>query len=101
MRRSSLLRGGTSSARSAGSTPVRSRVMDVSLAGWFFLSLIGVAFPLLSVRTAFRVRRPGRTPTKSQHLVSVAITQFFSLFLAFTAIREEHLELFPRPEMRW
>jgi len=75
--------------------------MDVSLAGWFFLSLIGVAFPLLSVRTAFRVRRPGRTPTKSQHLVSVAITQFFSLFLAFTAIREEHLELFPRPEMRW
>jgi membrane protease YdiL (CAAX protease family) len=75
--------------------------MGVTPSGWVFLLLIGVLFPLLAVRSAFRVRAAGRAPTAVQHLVSVVVSQGMMLFLALSAATYEGLELFPRPDFGW
>jgi membrane protease YdiL (CAAX protease family) len=75
--------------------------MGVSAVGWCYLLVISGLLPLLAIRTAFQVRKPGPRPTAQQHLISVAFTQFLSLFLALLALRSDRLELFPRPELGW
>jgi membrane protease YdiL (CAAX protease family) len=75
--------------------------MGVSPSGWCFLIVISGLLPLLAVRTAYQVRKPGRTPTAAQHLISVVFSQGMSLFLALFAMRYDGLELFPRPELDW
>jgi len=75
--------------------------VGISPSGWVFLVVIGVAFPLLAMRTAFRVRQPGPKPTATQHLISVVVSQGLTLALALPAIRFDRLELFPRLDLGW
>jgi membrane protease YdiL (CAAX protease family) len=67
----------------------------VSAAGWSFLIVAGVYLPLLAVRTAWRVRKPGGTPRRTQHLLSVFVVHASTLVLAVLAARYEGIQLFP------
>lgn len=69
---------------------------NVSPFGWLFLLLTTVLVPLAAFRSARRVRRPGGTPTRRQHLLSVAFTQGWFLFLALAVARTDWINLFPR-----
>jgi len=73
----------------------------LSPSGWTFLVVFTALIPLLSVRGAFRVQRPGGTPTRAQHLSAVFISQGMMLFLALCAMRYDWIELFPRPALGW
>ena len=75
--------------------------MGVTPSGWCFLLVISGLVPLLAIRTAFVVRKPGRKPTAAQHLVSVVLSQGMTLFLALCAMSYDRLELFPRLELSW
>jgi membrane protease YdiL (CAAX protease family) len=73
--------------------------MNVTPSGWVFLALICVFLPLMAIRTALRVRQPGRSPTRVQHLTSVFVTQAMTLALALSAARYEDIRLFPPPSL--
>ncbi len=75
--------------------------MSVTAPGWVFLFLATVYIPFAAIRGARRVRQPGGTPTRVQHLVSVVITQGMGLFVALSAARYEYIELFPSPHVGW
>jgi membrane protease YdiL (CAAX protease family) len=49
----------------------------------------------MAIRTAFRVRQPGRTPSRVQHLASVFMTQAITLPPALLAARYDDIRLFP------
>jgi membrane protease YdiL (CAAX protease family) len=75
--------------------------MDLTPAGAVFLFLVTVFLPFAAVRSALRVRAPGGTPTRTQHLVSVFVTQAMGLFVALMAATYEEVDLFPPPNLGW
>ena len=62
-----------------------------------FLMITCLVIPVLAVRTASRIHRQGRIPTRSQHLASVFVSQGMMLFLASSAARYDEIPLFPPP----
>lgn len=75
--------------------------MDLTPAGAVFLFLVTVFLPYAAVRGALRVRKPGATPTRAQHLASVFVTQGMGLFVAMMAATYEGIRLFPPPNIGW
>lgn len=73
----------------------------VSPSGWTFVVVMTLVFPLLAIRSAQRVRRPGGTPNRSQHLTSVFVSQAMMLVLALIAMDSEHVALLPHAELDW
>jgi len=75
--------------------------VDLTPAGAVFLFLVTAFLPYAAVKSALRVRKPGATPTRAQHLVSVFVTQGMGLFVALIAANYEELRLFPAPSLGW
>jgi len=73
--------------------------MNVTPSGWVFLALTCMFLPLMAIRTAVRVRQPGRTPTRVRHLASVFVTQAITLPPALSAARYDDIRLFPSPNL--
>jgi membrane protease YdiL (CAAX protease family) len=69
--------------------------MNVSPFGWLYLATITGFLPWAAIRSARRVRQSGRTPTRQQHLTSVAVSQAGMLVLALGAARSDFVWLFP------
>jgi membrane protease YdiL (CAAX protease family) len=70
--------------------------MNLTIPGAVFLVATCVLLPLMAIRSALRVRRPGGTPTRAQYLTSVFVSQGMLLVLALSAARSEFIWLFPR-----
>lgn len=75
--------------------------MDLSAAGAAYLFLTTFYIPFAAIRGARRVRKPGGTPTRGQHLLSVFVTQGMGLAIALLAAKYEWVELFPKPQIGW
>jgi membrane protease YdiL (CAAX protease family) len=75
--------------------------MSITPSGWVFLFVTTVYVPFAAIRGARRVRAPGGTPTRAQHLVSVVLTQGMGLLIAYFAATYEDLHLFPAPHLGW
>jgi len=73
--------------------------MSITPASWVFLFLACVFLPMMAIWTAFRTRQPGRTPTRSLHLISVVMGFAITLLPALSAARYDQIELFPRPTL--
>src|SRR2546422_4977042 len=73
--------------------------MSLTASGWVFLFLPCLFLPLMAVRTAFRVRKAGRTPSRTQFLASFFVSQGMTLMLALSAAAYESITLFPPPDI--
>lgn len=74
-------------------------MVNITPASWVFLFLTCVFLPLMAVRSAFRIRQPGRTPSRSQYLVSVFFSQGMMLLPALYAADCDSILLFPEPRL--
>jgi membrane protease YdiL (CAAX protease family) len=72
--------------------------MPITAASVVFLLLTCLFLPWMAMKSAWRTRKPGGTPSRTQYVTSVFLVQFFMLFLALSAARYDEISLFPMPD---
>src|SRR5258708_1037908 len=69
--------------------------MPITASSIIFLLITCLFLPWMAMRSAWRTRKPGGTPTRAQFLTFVFISQGLLLFLALSAARYDEIDLFP------
>lgn len=73
--------------------------MPITASSVVFLIIACLFLPWMAMRSAWRTRKPGGTPSRAQFLSSVFIMQGLLLFLALSAARYDQIDLLP--EFEW